>query len=63
MWAIANRMQRKIKNDLGKTVGAGELSSLETWMKVDQVERKRHPGREWAPESGPLDSEDIERDL
>jgi hypothetical protein len=62
-WTIANRMQRRIKNDLGKTVGEGDLSSLETWIKVDEVEKKRHPSREWAPESSPSDSEDTERDL
>jgi hypothetical protein len=48
-WIIRRRMQQRIKNDLGKTPDKAELISLETWMKVDEIEEKKNPGRAWVP--------------
>ena len=60
---VANRLQQRIKGDLGKAADEGDLTSVETWMKVDEMEQKKNPGRAWAPESSPSDSESTERDL
>jgi len=62
-WVVGKRMRRRIKNDLGKTADEGDLTSLETWMKVDEVEEKKNPGRAWVPESSPSDYESTKRDL
>jgi hypothetical protein len=62
-WVVANRMRRRIKKDIGKTTDEGDLTSLETWMKVDEVEEKKSPGQVWAPESSPSDYESTKRDL
>src|SRR5580704_13394754 len=47
-WIVANRMRQRIKKDTGKTVIEGDLTSIETWMKVDEVEQKKNPDHEWA---------------
>jgi len=62
-WIIGIRMRRKIKSDLGRKVHDGDLSSIDTWMKVDEIEQKKHPGQEWAPESSASDYESTKRDL
>lgn len=54
-WRVAKRMRQRIQEDTGKQVSEGDLTSIETWMKVDEVEQKKHPGQEWAPESDPDD--------
>lgn len=50
-WIIAVRLRRRIKNDLGEAPYEGDLTSIETWMKVDEVEEKAGagPSREWVP--------------
>jgi hypothetical protein len=50
-WAVRRRMRRRVKIDLGSTIGDNDLLSLQTWMRVDEVEKKRNPCRDWAPES------------
>jgi hypothetical protein len=50
-WALASRMRRRIKKDLNRTAESADLASLETWMKVDEAEEKKEPGREWVPTS------------
>jgi hypothetical protein len=62
-WIVTNRMRRRIKDDLGRTSLAEDPTSIETWMKVDEVEQKKNPGRAWAPESSPSDYESTKRDL
>lgn len=62
-WIVASRMRRRIKDDLGIAANEGDLSSIETWMKVDEAEQKKNPGRDWAPESSPSDYESSKRDL
>jgi hypothetical protein len=62
-WIVANRMQRRINDDLGKTTVAEDSSSIETWMKVDEVEQQKSPGREWAPKSSDADYLPSKRDL
>ncbi len=54
-WVVRMRMRRRVKMDLGKTVDDNDLLSIQTWMKVDEVEKKKNPGGEWAPESTFLD--------
>jgi hypothetical protein len=56
-------MRQRIKKDLGKTVDEGGLTSIATWMKVDEVEQKKNPGHEWAPESSIPDYQPSKRDL
>ena len=62
-WRVAGHMRRRIKDDIGKTGDEGDLTSIETWMKVDEVEEKRNPGRAWAPEPSISDDQPSERDL
>jgi hypothetical protein len=52
-WILRVRMQRRIKNDLGRKAGEDDLTSIETWMKVDEVEEKsgKDPNRTWVPKS------------
>src|ERR1700722_16059042 len=49
----AKRMCRRIQNDLGRAPDKGDLISIRTWMKVDEVEEKKHPGSAWAPRPDP----------
>ena len=40
-WIIGVQMKRKIKRDLGRKATDADLTSIETWMKVDEVEEKK----------------------
>jgi hypothetical protein len=40
-WIIGIQMRRRIKRDLGRKATASDLTSLETWMKVDEEEEKK----------------------
>jgi hypothetical protein len=62
-WFVANRMRRRIKADTGKSVAEGDLTSIETWMKVDEVEKTNHPGKDWVPESSISDYQPSKRNL
>jgi hypothetical protein len=62
-WIVANRMRRRIKKDTGKTVEGADLTSISTWMKVDEVERTKHPDKDWAPESSISDYQPSKRNL
>src|SRR5579863_1458031 len=62
-WVVANRMRRRIKRDTGKTIEGADLTSISTWIKVDEIELEKNPGREWAPESNPSDYGSTKRDL
>jgi hypothetical protein len=57
-WIIGIRMRRRIKKDLGRKANERDLTSVETWMKVDEVEQKKNPGREWVPQPVDLVPED-----
>jgi hypothetical protein len=35
------QMRRKIRKDLGRKATEADLSSIETWMKVDEVEERK----------------------
>jgi hypothetical protein len=39
-WIISIRMRRKIKKDLGRKANNLDLTSIDTWMKVDEVEHE-----------------------
>lgn len=51
-WIIGVRMRQRIKRDLDRKPNDTDLTSIATWMKVDEVEQKIHPGRDWAPREG-----------
>jgi len=40
-WIIGLRMRRKIKRDLGRKATEADLASIDTWIKVDEVEEKK----------------------
>jgi hypothetical protein len=53
-WIIGIRMRRRIKRDLGRETKEADLSSIDTWMKVDEVEEKKDPSRAWVLQSPDL---------
>jgi hypothetical protein len=53
-WIIGIRMRRRIRRDLGRQAKGADLSSIDTWMKVDEVEEKKDPSRAWVPQSPDL---------
>lgn len=61
-WILGIRMRRRIKADLGRKAKDTDLSSIDTWMKVDEVEEKTHPGREWTPQTLDLVPDSPNRD-
>jgi hypothetical protein len=62
-WIMGIRMRRRIKKDLGRPAKETDLTSIETWMKVDEVEETKNPGRAWVPKSSPADSKTTKQDL
>jgi hypothetical protein len=52
-WILGVHMRRRIKKDLGAVAYEGDLTSIETWIKVDEVEEKSgaSPNRDWVPKS------------
>jgi hypothetical protein len=54
-WVVRMRMRRRVRMDLGKTVDDNDLLSIQTWMKVDEIEKTKNPCREWAPRSTVID--------
>jgi hypothetical protein len=42
-WTVASRMRRRIKDDIGRAADDGDLTSIETWIKVDEVEGEKRP--------------------
>jgi hypothetical protein len=42
-WIEGIRMRLKIKRDLGRKPIDGDLTSISTWMKVDEVEQRKKP--------------------
>lgn len=42
-WIEGLRMRLKIKRDLGRKATQADLTSIETWMKVDEVEQRKKP--------------------
>ena len=43
-WITAHQMRRRISRALGRKVTGAELTSLSTWMKVNEVEQRRPLG-------------------
>jgi hypothetical protein len=39
-WIIGIQMRRKIRRDLGRKATELDLTSVDTWMKVDEVEEQ-----------------------
>jgi hypothetical protein len=40
-WIMGLRMRRKIRKDLGREATDLDLASIDTWMKVEEVERRQ----------------------
>jgi hypothetical protein len=40
-WVTALRMRRRAKKALGRGIKGGELTSINTWMKVEEAEKRR----------------------
>jgi hypothetical protein len=40
-WITGVRMRRKIRKDLGRKATNLDLTSIDTWMKVDEIERRK----------------------
>ena len=40
-WITGIRMKRKIRKDLGRKATEEDLTSIDTWMKVDEVEQRK----------------------
>lgn len=40
-WIEGLRMRLKIRRDLGRKVARADFSSIDTWMKVDEVEQRK----------------------
>jgi hypothetical protein len=49
-WIAGIQMRRKIKRDLGRKATDADLTSIDTWMKVDEVEQRN--GRTKPPNIG-----------
>lgn len=43
-WITAYRMRRRIRRALGREVTGGELTSLNTWIQVEEAERRKPLG-------------------
>jgi hypothetical protein len=39
-WIIGIQMRRKIRKDLGRKATDADLTSIDTWMKVDEIEQR-----------------------
>jgi len=49
-WITGVRMRRKIRKDLGRKATNLDLTSIDTWMKVDEVEERKKGNRPLDPE-------------
>ncbi len=45
-WITAVRMRRRMRRALGRNVTGAELTSLNTWMAVDEAEHRENPRTE-----------------
>jgi hypothetical protein len=45
-WITAFRMRRRMGRALGRKVSDSELTSIKTWMQVDEAERRDNPSSE-----------------
>jgi len=44
-WMIGIKMRRRRKRSLGRDVSDGELTSITTWMRVEDEEERNRGGR------------------
>jgi hypothetical protein len=44
-WITAIKMRRRIKRALGSEASKGQLTSIATWMKVDEAEERKLGGK------------------
>ena len=44
-WITAFRMKRRIKRALGENTSDSQLTSIATWMKVDESEERKRGGK------------------
>jgi hypothetical protein len=44
-WILGIKMRRKIRRDLGRKATDADLTSLETWMKIEDVKRRNNQNK------------------
>jgi len=44
-WIDGIRMRLKIRKDLGRKATQADLTSIDTWIKVDEVEQRKEPDK------------------
>jgi hypothetical protein len=44
-WIIGMRMRRKIRKDLGREATDADLTSIDTWMNVEEVEERNQKNK------------------
>jgi hypothetical protein len=49
-WIIGIQMKRRIKKDLGRKATESDLTSIDTWMKVEEEEEKNDRDKPIKPE-------------
>jgi hypothetical protein len=49
-WIIGIQMKRRIKKDLGRKATESDLTSIDTWMKVEEEEEKNDRDKPLKPE-------------
>jgi hypothetical protein len=49
-WIIGIQMKRRIKKDLGRKATESDLTSIDTWMKVEEEEEKNDRDKLLKPE-------------
>ena len=49
-WVVGIRMRMKIGRDLGRKATNADLTSIDTWMKVDEVEQREKPNKPLNPD-------------
>jgi hypothetical protein len=48
-WIIGIQMRKKIRRDLGRKATEQDLTSIDTWMKVDEVEEQNRRNNQRKP--------------
>jgi len=44
-WIVGVKMRRRMKRSLGRDVSDGELTSISSWMRVEDEEERNRGGR------------------
>jgi hypothetical protein len=49
-WITGVKMRRKIRRDLGRKATDSDLTSIDTWMEVDEVEQRNRQNNPLKPD-------------